>query len=237
MNRSDLKSVIKNNKIAVFTVFAYVAFFIYSPPIGIDSLFLTSDYLVEMLEILPAVFVITGLVEVWVPKETIMKTFGKDAGIKGRLISVLIGSFSAGPIYAAFPVTYTLLKKGSSISNIVIILSAWAVIKAPMLVVETKFMGLSFMLTRYFLTVPAVIGIGMITEKAVEKAQIVKQSSKDDLVIDKITDELPGYNCGACGYNSCKEAANAVVEGDEKADICDHTDDETNKNIRKIAIG
>ena len=124
MNKEYIIGIIKNNKIAVITIFAYLAAFIYSPSVGVGSLSLTSDYLLEMIEILPAVFVITGLVEVWVPKETIMNTFGKGSGIKGRLISVLIGSFSAGPIYAAFPVTYTLIIKGSSISNIVLNLSA-----------------------------------------------------------------------------------------------------------------
>ncbi len=234
MSVESIEAKIKDNRIGVFTVFCYIAAFIYSPSLGLDSLTLTSEYLLEMVEILPAVFIITGLVEVWVPKETIMNVFGEAAGMKGRLVSVLVGSFSAGPIYAAFPVTYTLLKKGSSISNVVIILSAWAVIKAPMLVVETKFMGLPFMLTRYIFTVPAVIGIGVVTEKMVERENIIQESSEIEQRVEKITEELPGYNCGSCGYNSCHEAAEAVIEKEETPGICDHQSRDDEAELREI---
>lgn len=229
-----LKELAKENKIAVFTIFAYIAVLVYSSALMIESLRETSSYLMEMLEILPAVFIITGLVEVWVSRETIMKIFGSGAGIKGRFVSVLVGSFSAGPIYAAFPVCYTLLKKGSSVSNIVIILSAWAVVKTPMLVVETKFMGLPFMLTRYIFTVPAIIVIGILTGKMIGKDQIVEESSKQELLVEKINEKLPGHNCGACGYQSCWETASQIAEGEEEPDVCVPLEGEKEAEIEEL---
>ncbi len=222
----------KDNKIAAFTIFAYVVVFVYSPNLGIDSLKMTASYFLEMLEILPAVFIVMGMVEVWVSRETIMGIFGKGSGIKGRFASVLIGSFSAGPIYAAFPVCFTLLKKGSSVSNIVIILSAWAVVKAPMLIVETQFMGLSFMLVRYIFTVPAIIMIGIITGKIISKEYVIKNSSKDGLLVERIDELLPGHNCGACGYGSCRETAEQIADGDEEPDVCVPLEEE--KTIREL---
>lgn len=221
----------KENKMAGFTIFAYIAVFIYSPNLGFDSLEMTSSYFLEMLEILPAVFIVMGMVEVWVSRETIMGIFGKGAGIKGRFASVIIGSFSAGPIYAAFPVCYTLLKKGSSVSNIVIILSAWAVVKAPMLIVESQFMGLPFMLTRYMFTVPAIIMIGIITGKVISKEYIIKNSQKEGLLIEKI---LPGHNCGACGYNSCHQTAEKMAERDESPDVCVSLKEDKEKKIEEL---
>ncbi len=236
MNLVDerIKELVKENKIAVFTIFAYIAVLIYSPSLMIESLEVTSGYFMEMLEILPAVFIITGLVEVWVSRETIMEIFGTGSGIKGRFVSVLVGSFSAGPIYAAFPVCYTLLKKGSSVSNIVIILSAWAVVKTPMLFVEAQFMGLPFMLTRYVFTVPAIIIIGIITGKLIGKDYIVKKSSKQDLLVEKINEELPGNNCRACGYQSCRETAKKIVDGKEEADVCVALTEENKNRIEDI---
>ena len=216
------------------TVFAYLAVLIYSPSLFLESLSTTSMYFIEMLEILPAVFVVMGLVEVWVSRDTIMGIFGKGAGLKGRFASVLVGSFSAGPIYAAFPVCYTLLKKGSAVSNIVIILSAWAVVKTPMLIVEAQFMGLSFMGTRYIFTVPAIILIGIVTGKVISKEYIVKDSQKEGLLVEKINQELPGNNCGACGYNSCRETAEKIAEGEKDPKVCYLLDEENEDKIREF---
>ncbi len=234
MNIEDLKGLVKNNKIAAFTICAYVAVLVYSPTIFFDSLKMTSIYFREMVEILPAVFIITGLVEVWVSRETIMNTFGEDSGMKGRLISVLMGSFSAGPIYAAFPVTYTLLKKGSSVSNIVIILSAWAVVKVPMLFVEAQFMGLPFMLTRYVITVPAIIGIGVVTGKLVSREQLIRGSTEEDILVERLVQVLPGHNCGACSYQSCHETAKALISGIADPSVCLPAEDEEKEEIKKI---
>ncbi len=224
----------KENKIATFTILAYLVVLIYSPSLFLGGLKMTSIYFMEMLEILPAVFIVMGLVEVWVSRDTIMGIFGKGAGLKGRFASVLVGSFSAGPIYAAFPVCYTLLKKGSTVSNIVIILSAWAVVKIPMLIVEAQFMGLPFMFTRYIFTVPAIILIGMITGKVISKEYIVKNSSKEGLLVEKIDQELPGHNCGACGYQSCWETAKKIIDGEEDPSVCVPLDSENKDKIEEL---
>ncbi len=234
MKDTNIKRTIMNNRIAVFTLLSYIVVLLYSPSIFIDSVKMTSIYFREMLEILPAVFIITGLVEVWVSRETIMKAFGEDSGMKGRLISVLVGSFSAGPIYAAFPVTYTLLKKGSSVSNVVIILSAWAVIKIPMLFVETQFMGLPFMLTRYIFTVPAIIGIGVITGKLISREQLIHGSKKEDILVERIVQVLPGHNCGACSFQSCYETAKALASGDVDHSACPVAEEEAKEELKKI---
>lgn len=35
-----------------------------------------------------------------------------------------------------------------------------------------------------------------------------------------IEKELPGYNCGACGYPGCGELAKAIVLGEASIDYC-----------------
>ena len=174
-----------------------------------------------MLQILPPVFIITGLISVWIPASVVQKGFGEKSGIKGKLIALLIGSVSAGPIYAAFPAALVLFKKGAGVTNIVIMLSSWAVIKIPMLMAETAFMGLLFAITRYLLTLPVILLLGLIVGKFVKREDIAEASensgSKSIKMIEK---ELPGINCGACGYENCNAFAEAVFSDKVDLDLC-----------------
>jgi len=42
---------------------------------------------------------------------------------------------------------------------------------------------------------------------------------------------LGGLECGACGYGSCLECAQAIVAGKERASACVMIDDDTQKKI------
>lgn len=106
------------------------------------------DYLVEMLLFIPPIFVLVGLLDVWVPRKIVEKHIGPESGAKGVAISILVATAAAGPLYAGFPVADALLKKGCRLANAVIFLGTWATIKIPMLMIEIKFMDLPFALTR-----------------------------------------------------------------------------------------
>ena len=158
----------KDNAFILLVAAAYIIMFIFRPEMGISSVKNSFYYIKEMLLIMPVIFVLTALLDLWVPKEKIIKYLGGDAKLKGVVLSFVLGSISAGPIYAAFPLCVMLHKKGASVRNLVIILSAWAVIKAPMLLNEMKFLGFKFMATRWFLTVIAIAIFSLITAKLVK---------------------------------------------------------------------
>jgi len=126
------------------------------------------EYLIEMMIILPAIMIIMGLFAVFIPSETVVKYLGKTSGIKGIGLSILIGTLPTGPLYIAFPMAATLLKKGARVSNIIVFLSAWACIKIPQEMVEFQFLGGEFMLLRLILTVVFVILMGVIIERIIE---------------------------------------------------------------------
>ncbi|MCK9177330.1 MAG: permease [Clostridiales bacterium] len=147
----------------------YVILFFVRQEFALESAKNSVYYIREMLLIMPVVFVLTALLDVWVPKDKILRYLGHDAGIRGILLSFLIGSVSAGPIYAAFPMCVMLYKKGASLRNIIIILSAWAVIKIPMLLNEAKYLGLKFMATRWVLTVAAILIFSWIASRMVKR--------------------------------------------------------------------
>jgi uncharacterized membrane protein YraQ (UPF0718 family) len=186
-------SILKKNKLLLFVSLAYLVIVIFSPDKAVESIKNSMYYVIEMLQIMPVVFLLIVAIEVLVPKEVIMRSFGEQSGIKGNILALILGSISAGPIYAAFPISKTLLKKGAGISNIVIILSAWAVVKIPMLANEAKFLGVPFMTVRWVLTVIAIFLMAFITAKIVKKKDLPADLSRIGEL--QINDDY----CIACG--------------------------------------
>jgi uncharacterized membrane protein YraQ (UPF0718 family) len=166
---------------------------------GVEAIKNSGYYIKEMLLIMPVIFVLTALLDTWVPKQTIIKYLGKESKIKGTVLSFVLGSISAGPIYAAFPFCVMLYKKGASVKNIVIILSSWAVIKVPMLLNEVKFLGVKFMVVRYVLTVMAIILFSWITSKIVKDEDLQKEKEKYEQDISVNRDACMG--CSLCTKN------------------------------------
>jgi uncharacterized membrane protein YraQ (UPF0718 family) len=130
------------------------------PDKALAILFVSKDYLVEMLSILPPVLVLCGLFDAWVPKRTIERLMGDASGVKGASIAFLLGTVAMGPLYAAFPIGKALLNKGASLYNVAVFLCVWASIKIPMILFEVKFLGAEFALLRLALTIPAILVIG-----------------------------------------------------------------------------
>ena len=52
--------------------------------------------------------------------------------------------------------------------------------------------------------------------------------------IDQITEELPGANCGGCGYAGCGALAEAIVKGEAKTSACVAGSEEIAKKIAEI---
>lgn len=216
-----MKNIIKTNKLLVLVFIAYIALAIFMPSKATQSLKNSFYYVKEMLMIMPVILILTSLITAWIPRKTIEKNFGKGSGLKGTLFSFLLGSFSAGPIYAAFPVCKALLGKGASISNIVVVLSTWAVIKVPMLLNEAKFLGTEFMVIRWILTTISILLIGFITSKFVKDKDIPKDGDLSMVGDGQRLSVNQDYciGCGICAKTSDKhfEMANkkAIVISQE----------------------
>ncbi|SDK98653.1 permease [Natronincola ferrireducens] len=178
---------IKKYKLISVTITLYFFTFVFSKGHFIHALQNTRHYLFEMLMVMPVIFMLTVLIEIWISKEAIMKHLGERSGLKGIGFSVALGSLSAGPIYAAFPICKMLLSKGASIVNIVVILSAWAVIKVPMLANEARFLGPKFMTIRWILTVISIYLMAYIMGVLIKKEDLpqMKASNPEGLSINE----------------------------------------------------
>lgn len=162
-----MKELIKKYKfdfpvIIAFAVFTAGSFYFgFHPGIQIfeDNFWM---FFKEMIFLLPAMFILIGLFDVWIPKERIEKHIGESSGIKGILLVMLLAFIQAGPLYAAFPVAYILWKKGGSPANVFIYLSAFTIAKIPMVTFEIGFLGLKFSLLRILISIPVFVLIGIV---------------------------------------------------------------------------
>ena len=192
-----VRTMIKKNRLLVIVAVIYLILFALMPDKATTAIKNSIFYLIEMFEVLPVIFLLTVVIEALVPKEWIIKHFGEKSGLLGNLLSLVLGSISAGPIYAAFPISKMLMTKGASVANIVIILSSWAVIKIPMLANEVKFLGIKFMGIRWILTVISIFAMAyfmalFVKTKDLPKPEIESKESKL-----KIKQEYC-IGCGVC---------------------------------------
>ncbi|WP_446423717.1 permease [Mailhella sp.] len=123
------------------------------------ALALAGGGIVEMLGFLPPIFVLLGLFDVWVDRETVMRLMGQESGFKGAILAFLLGTLAAGPLYMAFPVAGVLLKKRAGLFPIFVFTGTWAIAKVPMLLFETSCFGFAYTALRFVCNMAAIAGI------------------------------------------------------------------------------
>ena len=134
----------------------------------------------EMLLIIPPVFILLGLLDVWVPRETMMRFMGDDSGFLGILLAFLLGSAAAGPLYGAFPIASVFMRKGVKFSNILIFIGAWSTTKIPMFLFEMEALGTRFAVTRLAFNIPGILIIGWTLSALLSKEQIAAIYEKNE---------------------------------------------------------
>jgi uncharacterized membrane protein YraQ (UPF0718 family) len=125
-----------------------------------------------MLLVIPPIFILLGLLDVWVPREQMIRYMGSGSGIKGTVLAFLLGSFAAGPLYGAFPFAAVLMKKGASFRNILIFIGAWSTTKIPMLLFEISSLGPRFALARLGIDIVGIAVIAWAIQTASPRQEI-----------------------------------------------------------------
>lgn len=152
---------------------------LWQPAMVGHSLTNSLHFLTEVLLILPPVMVLMGLLDAWIPRELVEANLGQDAGVRGAVWATLLGTASAGPLYAAFPIALSLLRKGARLANVVIFLGTWGAVKIPMIIMESSFIGLRFALLRLAFTVPCVLVIGHLMERLIPALELTMPQSQE----------------------------------------------------------
>lgn len=140
--------------------------------LGAKAVTISFNSVKEVALILPPIFILLGLLDVWVSREAMMKYMGEKSGLKGILLAFFLGSAAAGPLYAAFPIAAVLMKKGVKFSNVLIFIGAWSTTKIPMFLFELSSLGAKFTFTRLLVNIPGIIIISYVINKVLHENKI-----------------------------------------------------------------
>lgn len=170
--------IIQRYKFFMGTVFLLFFIWLVNRQVGLKAIGVAGYSFKEMFLVLPPVFVLLGLLDIWVPRETIVKYMGQGSGLMGMVLAILLGSAAAGPLYGAFPIAAVLMKKGVKFSNIMIFIGAWSTTKIPMFLFEMSALGSAFAITRLLVDIPGIIIIAYLLSVFVSREEIEKIYAK-----------------------------------------------------------
>ena len=159
--KKDKRSIILILLYAVFLACSFLYDFKPGREIGANF----GDFALTMLRIVPPAFVLIGLFEVWVKRETIEKHLGTESGPICYLWAILLSSTTVGGLYVAFPISYSLYRKGARLSVIFTYLGSAAITRIPMAIIEASMLGLKFTVIRFAVSIPLVILSAILLEK------------------------------------------------------------------------
>jgi len=141
-----MKQYMKKNKFLTIAIIGLVVLTIVDIKLTYVALEHSFDNFISMLLIVPPIFLLIGLFDVWVERETVIKLMGENSGPKGMVLAFFIGAFSAGPTITAFPVAMIMIKKGAKYSNVMFFIMVWSSLKLPIVFFQITTIGLKLTL-------------------------------------------------------------------------------------------
>ena len=151
-----MKKILKISLIVIYSLFVGISLiFHFESGEAIGKNFF--NFALSMLKIVPVAFVLIGLFEVWIKRETIEKHLGEDSSWIGFFWAIVLSSTTAGGLYVAFPIAAVLFRKGAKLSIIFTYLGAVSVCRIPMTIFEASFLGIKFTLVRLLVSLPLII--------------------------------------------------------------------------------
>lgn len=134
-----------------------------NPEKAIRALLSGGSLFLSVTVLIIAVFSLVGLIQVWIGRDLIARTLGREGGLRGLLVAVGCGAILIGPPYVIFPLLMSLRRMGARWAVVAIVLAAYA-LKPQMLPIEAEFLGLPFALVRGGLTLLLAIPLGLLVE-------------------------------------------------------------------------
>lgn len=181
-----MKPLVHRYRVVLVAALLFVLFLLILPVYQAKAIATFGFQAKIILLVIPPIFVLLGLLDVWVPREQMIRFMGEGSGLKGGTLAFLLGSFAAGPLYAAFPVAAILMKKGAGFTNILIFIGAWSTTKIPMFLFENAALGSRFAFSRLAIDIIGIILIAM---------TIVALVSEDELQQIYTRAEKMGVEC------------------------------------------
>ncbi len=166
-----MKKLLKNDAFQFLSLSVVITLIIYGLSIEKGAIVTGTVYktFIEVLDIVTAVSIFIGLFQVWVKPPTIVKWLGKGSGLKGFILVCTFPILMGGSLFTVFPLMKTLREKGARQGAIASFITAWGG-KAPLLPLETKFLGWPFALIRLSFVIIFAFIMGILMDWVGEKA-------------------------------------------------------------------
>lgn len=126
-----------------------------------DGLVTGGKVLLSVVPLLMAAFLIAGLIQVLVSRETVTRWLGEESGWRGIALACVGGALIPGGPYVYYPIAAVLLKSGASLGVLVAFVTAknlWSVSRLPL---EFALLGSHLTVVRFAVTflAPPLLGV------------------------------------------------------------------------------
>lgn len=171
---------LKKYKWVILLILILIGVYFVNNDLGIKAATSSLSNLKAMFMLIPPIFIMMGLMDVWVPKEFLIKYMGHKSGVIGLFIAFLLGTAAAGPIYVAFPIGQLLLKKGARLAYVIFFLGVWSSTKLTIILFEIASLGFKFTMIQIGISLPLYLLVAYIIEKSVSNEEISSIVSKTE---------------------------------------------------------
>ena len=155
-NEKDSKSVKHDNTPFLLAIIAFILLGIAWGKGGwllaLDGVKISGSLLLDVTPLLIAAFLVAGLIQSMVDKETVTRWLGAESGWRGIGLACLGGALIPGGPYVYYPIAGVLLNTGAGIGVLVAFITAknlWSISQIPM---ELALLGPDLTLVRYSIT-------------------------------------------------------------------------------------
>lgn len=104
---------------------------------------------IQVLPLLLLAFIVAGMVQAILPRETLVKWIGTESGLRGIFIGAFAGGLTPGGPYTSLPIVAGFLKAGAGIGTMVAFLTGWSLYAFSRLPMDVGILGWKFALIRF----------------------------------------------------------------------------------------
>ena len=101
----------------------------------------TRDMAIQVLPLLVFAFMVAGMVQALMPRETVSRWVGEQSGFRGIVIGSIAGGLMPGGPYVTLPLAAGLVRAGAGVATMVAFLTAWSLWAVGRLPMEFGILG------------------------------------------------------------------------------------------------
>ena len=102
----------------------------------------------DILPLLVCAFIVAGMVQVLLPRESLSRWIGEASGLRGILLGTLAGGLAPGGPYVSLPIAAGLIRSGAGVGTMVAFLTGWSLWAFARLPMEVGILGWRLTLIR-----------------------------------------------------------------------------------------